>query len=196
MTIKSDNTDTNFDLHIFLCRGKSRWSAVKSYKSFLTWSTCLQSFLRSNLTIALSLFLPSQWESSMNSGAMVQPTFWKSDRTFASRSLSSTWRGVPTTSTHSFLEYWVFVQHWHSNVTIRLVSTILTNSCREFLLKVRKIFVKLRHFFQHFTFASDILLYNDLLCSSSENTIGISSPFNSLSNDSSVHWSMVIIVAR
>ena len=64
--------------------------------------------------------------SSMNSGAMVQPTFWKIDITFASRCLPSTWRGIPTTCTHSFLEYWAFAQHWRSNVTIRLVSSVLT----------------------------------------------------------------------
>ena len=94
---------------IFVPRGKLRSSAVKSFKSFLTWSTCLQSFLRVNLTMTRSLFLPSRWQSSMNSGAMVQPTFWKTYSTFVSRCSSSTWQGIPTTSIHSFLTYWAFV---------------------------------------------------------------------------------------
>ena len=59
-------------------------------------------------------------------GSILQPTFSKIESTFVSDRLSSTWRRVPTTSLHSFLEYWVFSQHWRSKVTIRLVSSVFT----------------------------------------------------------------------
>ena len=134
--------------------------------------------------------------SSMNSGAMVQPTFWKIDIPFASRCLPSTWRRIPTTCTHSFLEYWAFAQHWRSNVTIRSQFSTDTFSYREFWLKLRKVFFNLRISSTASLFISEILFCNNLLCYSSDKTIGKSFLLNCLSDDSLVYWGMVTIVAR
>ena len=91
---------------------------------------------------------------------------------------------------HTFLS-WVlpFAQHWRFNVTILLVNPVLT------LLVIESSDWSLEKFPLNLPissttslFTSDILLCNDLFCSSSDKTIGISSLFNSLSSDSSVYW--------
>ena len=102
---------------------------------------------------------------------MVLSTFCKIDSTFASRCLSSTWWGIPTTSTHSFLEYYVFAQHWHSNVTILLVNAVLTCLAIESSdWSLEKFSLKLRISSTTSLFTSDILLCNDIFCSSSDKT--------------------------
>ena len=112
--------------NISVPHGKSGLSAVKWFMSFLTSDTYFQSFVRVNLPVTWMLFLSSCWQASMNSGAMVQPTFWKIDSTFTFRCSSSTWQGIPSTSTYSFLKCWTFAHHWGSNVTICFVSSVLT----------------------------------------------------------------------
>ena len=74
--------------------------------------------------------------------------------------------------------------------------SINTFSNREFWLKLRKFSLNLRISSTTSLFTSDILLCNDLFCSSSDKTIGINSLFNSLSSNSSVYRGMVMIAAR
>ena len=187
----------NFDSQIFLCTVVNQGYLQLSSSSISRLNTCFQSFLRVNLTITRSLFLPSRWQLSMNSAAMEQPTFWKTDRTFTSRCLSSTWPGIQTTSTHWFLEYCAFAEHWRSNTTIRLVNSVLTRLAIESSdWTLEKFLLNLRISSTTSLFSSNILFCNDLLCPSSDKTIRISSLLNSLSNDSSMYWGIVKIVAR
>ena len=127
--------------------GISRSSIFKFLKSFLTLKIYLQSFRQVNFTMTLSLFFPSQWQLSIKLGSMMQPIFWKIDSTFVSKFLSSTCRGIPTTSKHSLLEYWAFAQHWRSIVTTLLQSSLVTRLVTTSSLNL--LIIKFIHFLKH-----------------------------------------------
>ena len=72
------------------------------------------------------IILPRRWQSSKKTGSILQPTFSKIKSTLVSNWLSSTWRVIPATSKHFVINYWAFILHWHSKVTICLVSLVFT----------------------------------------------------------------------
>ena len=95
--------------------GNSRSSIVKFFRSFLTLQTYWQSFRLENVTITVSVLLPTRWHASVRLGEMLQPSFPKSFpsffKTFFSKISPETSRGIPTISRHSRLEYWAFTPH-------------------------------------------------------------------------------------
>ena len=84
---------------------------VSFFASFLTLQTCWQSFRLENITVTVSVNLPTQWHVSIRSGKISQPSLPKIFKTFSSRASPDTSQGMPTISRHSCLEYWVFAQH-------------------------------------------------------------------------------------
>ena len=82
----------------------------------LMLQTCWQSFRLENLTITVSVVLPTWWHASVRSREISQPRFPNIFKTFSSRTSPDTSRGMPTISRHSRLEYWAFAQHCLSKV--------------------------------------------------------------------------------
>ena len=174
--------------------GRSRSSMFKSLKSFLTLRICLQILLTCKLyNDSVIIFVELMTVISKGgdqSSQSVKPVFWKIDNIFVSKFLSSTCRGIPTTSKYSLLEYWAFAQHWRSIVTILLQSSLFTSlvaTSSDWSLV--KLSLKLRIFWSIALLSSVILFCND-------RTIGIRSLFSILSRASSVYCNMFDIVAR
>ena len=94
-------------------------------RSLLTDKTWLQSFLRKNLTMTLSLFV-RRWHASISRERISQPTLLKTSSTFDSKFSFETSRGMPATSKHSLLEYWAFAQHCLSISITLLLRSVLT----------------------------------------------------------------------
>ena len=64
-----------------------------------------------NFTITLLLFFLRRWHASMSRGDFSLSIVLKMVGTLSSNWLFWTLSGIPTTSRHSLLEYWAFVQH-------------------------------------------------------------------------------------
>ena len=75
------------------------------------WS---QSFLLENLTMTLSLFLPSQWPASILSPEIFTPIWCRILQAVGCSWSCSTEEGMPTTSKHSWWEYCAFFQQCSS----------------------------------------------------------------------------------
>ena len=95
-------------------------------KSLFTGMTWLQSFLPEDLTIILSLPFVRRWHTSTSAQGISQPTLLNISSTLDSRSSFGTSRGMPTTSKHSLLEYWVFSQECLFTSAVSLLRNVLT----------------------------------------------------------------------
>ena len=107
---------------LFPCNSRS--SIISFFKSFLTLQTCWQSFRLENLTITVSVVLPTRCHALIRSGEISEPSFPMIFKTFSSGTSSDTWREIPTISRHYRLEYWAFAQHCLSKV-VNLVNNKL-----------------------------------------------------------------------
>ena len=112
---------------LFLC--SSRSSIVRLFRPFLMLQTCWQSFRLENLTITVSVVLPTWWHASVRSREISQPSFPNIFKTFSSRASQDTSRGMPTISRHSRLEYWAFSQHCLSKVVHLVKNKLLAFFC-------------------------------------------------------------------
>ena len=109
-----------------LLPGSSRSSIVSFCRSFLTLQTCWQSFCLENLTVTVSIVLPTRWQASILTGEILELSFPKIFKTFSSRTSPDTSPRMPTISRHSRLEYWAFAQHCLSRVTNLVNNKLLT----------------------------------------------------------------------
>ena len=104
--------------------GNSESSRVSFIRSFLTLQMCWQSFRLENLTITVSVVLPTRWQASIWSEEISQPSFLKIFNTFSSRISPDTSKRMTTISRHFHLEYWAFAHHCLSKV-VNLVNNKL-----------------------------------------------------------------------
>ena len=89
-----------------LLPGNSGSSRVSFFRSFLTLQMSGQFFRSENLTITVSVVLPTRWQASIRSEEISQPSFLKIFNTSSSRISPGTSRRMTTVSRHSHLEYW------------------------------------------------------------------------------------------
>ena len=89
----------------------SRSSIINFFRSFLTLHTCWKTFRLENLTITVSIVLPTRWHASIRTGEISQPNFPNILKNFSSRTSPGTSRGMPTISRHSRLEFGAFFRH-------------------------------------------------------------------------------------
>ena len=134
-----------------------------------------------------SLFLVSQWQSSMLAGSILQPTFSRTDSTLSSKSFCSASIGIPTTSKHSLFEHWALAKHWRSMFT-----SILDKCVSTFFVTKRSDY-KISNLLFNLRISSDIsaLLADILDCVAS--TIAIKSLCSNLSKFSSVYDEIVYV---
>ena len=96
------------------CPGRLPSSIFTFWRSFLTLQTYWQSFLLWIWQLLWNFFLLILRQASIRSGGISQPSLPNMLRTFSSKTFTSTSLGMPLTSRISLLEYWAFVQNWHS----------------------------------------------------------------------------------
>ena len=94
-----------------------------------------------------------QWQLSLKSVSIVQPTFWKIGNIFVFKLLPATFPGIPTTSwscSSSVLRISPALTFHSYNLFTKLNIYILSNNY--FRLKFSKIIVKLKNFLKHVVF--------------------------------------------